>query len=267
MVTTPTLLPARLKAICFDLDNTLLDHTYAERAGLADVRAQYPSIFRDIQHDDFLEHFHAVNERLWHDLAHQRITSEQLRSQRFLQTILLCTDRYTEETLAEKSIELGSAYMQSYGRHWRLIPHAEEVLSAAESIAPIGLITNGFPDQQRAKIARLGWKDRFRVIAISGEIGVMKPHPEIFDYVEARFAEHDAEESAVHEHSDILYIGDSYRSDIEGAKNVGWKTIWFDFFGQTKHTEQHTPAADHIVLSLKELPLLLATINGTSVND
>ncbi len=257
----------RIKAICFDLDNTLLDHTHAERAGLADVRAKYSNVFRDIQHEEFLEVFHRVNEQLWYDLAHERITPSQLRSERFLQTILQCTDRYTEETFAVLSTEIGEYYMQAYSRHWKLIPHAEELLSAAESVAPIGLITNGFPDQQRAKLAHFGWQHRFRVLAISGEVGVMKPHAEIFDYVEARFAEHDEDEAAVHEHSEIVFIGDSYRSDIEGAKAVGWKTIWFDFFGQTIEEKKSMPAADHVVLSLHEIPLLLATLNGTTVND
>jgi FMN phosphatase YigB (HAD superfamily) len=46
----------------------------------------------------------------------------------------------------------------------------------------------------------------------------MKPHPKVFEY---------AQEKTGHPSDDILYVGDSFTSDIKGGSNAGWKTAWF----------------------------------------
>ena len=44
-------------------------------------------------------------------------------------------------------------------------------------------------------------------------------------------------------------IGDNYDADILGAKNAGWRTIFFDRRGDIADT----PAADLVVTSLSEI--------------
>ncbi|MDX1640409.1 MAG: HAD-IA family hydrolase, partial [Balneolaceae bacterium] len=56
------------------------------------------------------------------------------------------------------------------------------------------------------------------LFVITEEIGVMKPHQKVFDV---------ATERAGVEREEILYVGDSYSSDIIGGRNAGWKTAWF----------------------------------------
>jgi putative hydrolase of the HAD superfamily len=46
----------------------------------------------------------------------------------------------------------------------------------------------------------------------------MKPHPKVFDV---------ATERAGVVRDSILYVGDSYSSDIVGGRNAGWTTAWF----------------------------------------
>ena len=46
----------------------------------------------------------------------------------------------------------------------------------------LGLITNNEPVHQRGKLAQVGLSDGFDVVVISGEVGVAKPDPAIFEY-------------------------------------------------------------------------------------
>ncbi len=85
-----------------------------------------------------------------------------------------------------------------------------------------GVITNGIGDHQVEKIGVLGlerWLPKDRII-ISGEVGVAKPYRGIFDIAKERIGYEEGDE--------IYFIGDSMESDIVGAHNAGWKTIWFD---------------------------------------
>ncbi|MBL7993595.1 MAG: hypothetical protein JNN25_19315, partial [Candidatus Kapabacteria bacterium] len=77
-----------LKAIVFDLDNTLLDHSAAEREAISKFLPAYydePSIgtiFKEAP-ERFLAAYRHWNERLWLDLAMERITADELKWQRF----------------------------------------------------------------------------------------------------------------------------------------------------------------------------------------
>ncbi len=58
----------------------------------------------------------------------------------------------------------------------------------------------------------------FEYIAVSSDIGYMKPHPYIFKQTLSNF---DLNNNAI-------YIGDTYKQDIIGAKNTGIKAIWLN---------------------------------------
>ena len=46
----------------------------------------------------------------------------------------------------------------------------------------------------------------------------MKPHPKIFDY---------STQLVGVERSEILYVGDSFTSDVMGGKEAGWQVAWY----------------------------------------
>ena len=68
------------------------------------------------------------------------------------------------------------------------------------------------------KIEQFGFKETARQIVISEEVGVMKPHPKIFD--------HSTELVGV-PRNNILYVGDSITSDVNGGMKAGWKVAWY----------------------------------------
>ena len=97
-----------------------------------------------------------------------------------------------------------------------------DVLDAlvAEPAVSLALVTNGLSEVQRARIDRLGLGRYFGVIAISSELGTAKPAPAIFEIALAGFGA-PAKSSA-------LMVGDSLTSDIQGGRNAGIATCWYN---------------------------------------
>lgn len=67
-------------------------------------------------------------------------------------------------------------------------------------------------------LAEVGLADAFDAIIDSGVVHLEKPGRAIFD--------HTLEVLGVHDVVPI-HIGDSYNADIVGARNAGWRAIWF----------------------------------------
>lgn len=199
------------KFIYFDLDDTLLDHKKAERAGLSDIHDHF-DMFNGMELDLLLDTYHQINKHLWELYGKGEIDRYQLQRRRFEQTfekLSLNTGLYEEA---------GSQYMQYYRNHWEWIAGAK---SAYEKIAEkyeVGLITNGFAETQHLKIKQFDLEATAREIIISEEVGVMKPDPKIFDHATQR---------AGVPREDILYVGDSFTSDVTGGAKAGWKVAWY----------------------------------------
>jgi FMN phosphatase YigB (HAD superfamily) len=84
----------------------------------------------------------------------------------------------------------------------------------------LALITNGLHDVQRPRLENSPIRDFFEMVAISEEIGAAKPDPRFFDYVLQKIGNPSR--------SDVLVIGDSLTSDIQGGMNAGLDTCWYN---------------------------------------
>jgi len=109
--------------------------------------------------------------------------------------------------------------MDAYARHWRLVDGAEEILDFAARQGTVGILSNGFREQQRAKIARFGLERWVRHVVLSEEVGAMKPSRAIFDA---------ALQAAGRPPGRRVYVGDSYATDVVGARSAGWLPILYD---------------------------------------
>jgi HAD superfamily hydrolase (TIGR01549 family) len=96
------------------------------------------------------------------------------------------------------------------------IAGAEEMLDALARRFRLGLIANQGPECRR-RLARLGWLNRFEVVALSEEEGLFKPDPALFRL---------ALERAGVEPPEALMVGDRLDNDIAPASAMGMSTIW-----------------------------------------
>jgi len=199
------------KFIYFDLDDTLLDHKKAERAGLRDVH-QHFDMFEGISEDQLLDTYHHINKGLWEEYGRGDIDRHELHQRRFSETL---GELGLDEKMQE---EAGKVYMNYYRNHWEWIDGAKDAYDKIAKKYEVGIITNGFAETQRLKIDQFQLGETARQIVISEDVGVMKPHPKIFD--------HSTELAGVNR-DEILYVGDSFTSDVTGGAKAGWKVAWY----------------------------------------
>lgn len=200
------------KFIYFDLDDTLLDHKKAEQAGLRDVHKFFDDHFEGIAEDHLIDTYHYINKGLWEEYGKGEIDRHMLHRRRFEETF---KDIGIDEMLYE---EAGKVYMDFYENHWDWLPGAEEAYQRIAEKYKVGIITNGFSETQRLKISKFNFEETASHIVISEDVGVMKPHPKVFDH---------ATKLTGVKRNEILYVGDSFTSDVIGGHKAGWKTAWF----------------------------------------
>lgn len=219
--------------IYFDIDDTLLDHSSAQRAALQDVREAHPAL-QQVSFEELSRVYAQHNHRLWHAYSLGQIDRHALQRHRF-------EDTFAELGLGVSSPEtVGRAYMQAYRRHWRWIPGAEAALKALSQSFRIGFITNGFSETQKKKVADFGLEALAGPVIISEDVGYLKPSPEIFAYAEAQSGAGAAE---------ILYVGDNLVSDIRGGRSAGWQTAWY----APQHTAEANGEASFVFRNFEEL--------------
>lgn len=230
---------SRLKPafIYFDLDDTLLDHLGAERKAQLEVWHTFPEL-QKVSPERWVEMYSTNNRELWEMYGKGEISKHILQEQRFsvpMKALGISTHR---------SVSIGDAYLMTYEKYWAWNDGAHDVLNRIANVYRCGILTNGFEKAQERKFERFGLTpDRF-ILIISERSGFTKPQRGIFDYAAAL---------AKSEPDSLLYIGDNYLSDIEGAHNAGWKTVWFN----PKKTERSINVADATISRFDELLTLL----------
>jgi YjjG family noncanonical pyrimidine nucleotidase len=198
-------------ALLLDLDHTLLDSDASEAlafdhalasAGIADPGRYLPA-------------YTGINRALWARVERAEIAAEQVRIVRFEQLIVTTGIDASPEVLAD-------AFAGGLGAYGELYPGARELLDAlvAEPAVSLALVTNGLSEVQRARIDRLGLGRYFDVIAISSELRTAKPAAAIFEIALAGLG--------APVKSSALMVGDSLSSDIQGGRNAGIATCWYN---------------------------------------
>ncbi len=203
-----------IKFIFFDLDNTLLDHTHAEKIALHQTFENDLKDFVPTDFDSFKLVYHEINTKLWSLYSQSKVSKDEVRLGRF-------RDSLKHFGVTDFDIhKLWENYAHRYKGNWKSIDQSTEILHyLTDKKYRLGIISNGFTELQHDKIRKMGWTHFFESIILSEEIGVQKPDPKIFQ---------SALLSVKLEPSEVIYIGDSYETDINGAKNSGWKSIYFN---------------------------------------
>ncbi len=230
--------------VFFDLDDTLLDHGHAEAAALADIHAALAEHVGHHALDDVRAAYRTSNgPDLWADYGAGRITShdlKRLRSERFLAAVgaeALGADTFSD------------AYLGRYAAHWAWAAGAREAFLAVAACVPVGILTNGFIEQQRGKLARFPEIARAAsVVVISEEAGVAKPHRAAFD---GALAAAERATGLTLAPSDVLLVGDSLASDVSGAVAAGWPAVWVG------GDAARAPAGVRVAATCADLPDLL----------
>ena len=132
---------------------------------------------------------------------------------------------------------MGDEFLRLTNKYFSVLPGAAEVVRELAKKYPLTIISNGFKEVQYYKFAHSGLAECFAHTIISEEVGINKPQPGIFQIA--------LEKNGVGAEEAIM-IGDSYSSDIQGAKNAGIDQIWL-------HQGEADETATYIVSELSEV--------------
>lgn len=201
-----------IQFVYFDLDDTLLDHRHAEQAALSDVREAFEA-FTGIDDATIHQTYRACSDPLWRQYAAGDIEKTDLKRGRFEQLLA----ELGIDTLAAQTVS--DYYLDRYAMHWRFVSGARTAFVRIADRFPVGVLTNGFTEIQTEKFDRFPvLREQSESLVISEETGYMKPHAQVFAHAAA------AADTAPER---ILYVGDSYHSDVQGGRAAGWQVAWF----------------------------------------
>ena len=227
------------KAIFLDCDDTIGDWTTAEHKALQDIYVHYHLNRLYPTFEDYLNAYKPYNLELWGMYGRGEVTKERLHLQRFLKPIEGLP--LTEEVLRDMAHEIGAEFLRLTNKYFCLIPEAQTVVKYLASKYPLTIISNGFKEVQYYKFEHSGLAPFLTHTLISEEVGINKPQPGIFEIALQR--------NGITAQEAVM-IGDSYSSDIAGAKAAGIDQIWI-------HEGETDETATYIVPKITEIMHLL----------
>jgi putative hydrolase of the HAD superfamily len=230
----------RIRAVCFDLDGTLLrdDHVHEVVRRAAREAADTHRLA-----DDFAADAVRALEAYWFGIGESPLLSA-------LPAGALPVDVWAAALRAHGEDDPAAA-AAVYARQVTLEAEAarlyHESLDVLEAVRARGIrtavITNGPSALQRGKLAAVSL-DGFDAVIVSGEVGLSKPHAAIFDLALGALGVAPGE---------ALHVGDNRVADVAGARDAGLTAVWIDRFQDGRTTD----AAHHVIGDLTALlPLL-----------
>lgn len=207
----------KIRHLFFDLDHTLWDFEKNSEICIRQIYEQHVAIFPEhVGFDVFFQKFSTINSAMWNQLDLSQITHEYLRTFRF-QKVLQALNIEIDEHF---SLELNQMLLNLLPHQQHLMDDAFDTLEAlAERDYKLHIISNGYQDIQIKKMKSGGIYHFFDQIITNDIAGARKPGKAIFDFALYR---------ANADISNSLMIGDNLIADIEGAKNAGLRTIYFN---------------------------------------
>lgn len=201
-------------AVLFDLDDTLFDHEHCSRAALWSVRGEHPAL-SGAPWEELRLRYSRLLEEIHVRLLSGELTLQEARRERFRRLFSELGESANDE-LVQRAVD---GYARAYRESWRPLPGAERLLRAVGERAKVAVVTNNLFAEQRDKLRTLGLARYVDELVTSEAVGVAKPDPGIF-----RLALERLECSA----DDAVMVGDSWESDVAGARAAGIRAVWLN---------------------------------------
>lgn len=194
--------------LLFDADETLFH--FDAYAGLQKMFRTFKVDFTRADYDTY----QLLNKPLWDAYQAAEIDAYTLQTRRF--------DAWADR-LEVSSEQLNSQFLQAMAAICEPLPGARDLVHAIKPFVNIGIITNGFTELQHVRLERTGFDEWVDVLVISEEVGIAKPHIDIFEHAFTQMENPPRDR--------ILMVGDNPHSDIQGGMNAGIHTCWLNHHG------------------------------------
>ncbi|MEU9734098.1 HAD family hydrolase [Streptomyces sp. NPDC048002] len=228
-----------IRAVVWDVDDTIFDYTTADRSGMRAHLAAEGLLDRHDGVDEALARWRAFTDAHWARFAAGEASFEGQRRDR--------VRSFLGEPLSDTEAEdWFRRYMGHYEAAWALFPDVLPVLDLLATGYRHAVLSNSSLTVQDRKLRVLGVRDRFEAVLCAAELGVSKPEAGAF------LAACDALDLAPHE---VAYVGDHPEIDGRGAADAGLLSVWID----RGPAPAGGPMGPHRIATLAELPALLGS--------
>lgn len=231
-----------LRAVLWDVDDTLFDHTGSDRTGVT----------RHLEAEGLLARYGTAGRAfsLWREAMEAQFA-------RFLAGEIDFQEHRRERVRAFLGARLDGAaadawfarYVRHYEAAWTLFPDAGPALEAVGRHFRQAVLSNATTAQQWRKLAALGVAGHFEDVLGADLLGCAKPDPGAFRDACARLGLRPGE---------VVYVGDQLETDAVAAQAAGLHGVWLDRTGGTGGTA--VPDGVRRVRGLDELPGLLRPV-------
>ncbi len=215
------------RAVFFDMDDTLFDHSLTCRDALERLR-RTATVLAGRPLDEVWGEYSRLLEAIHPDVVAGRMSVETARRRRFEELARFCGGEVPPGEAERWSTE----YRASYQKFRRPVPGARRVLERLHGRSRIVVVSNNQVEEQEEKLAFLGLRRLVDLLVVSEEVGVGKPDPRIFEVALRR-----AEVSA----AETVMVGDSFPNDVLGARGVGIGAVWFNRFRRPAPADLSVP--------------------------
>ena len=222
-----------IKTILWDVDGTLLDFLAAERAA---IRTLFSVFDLGECTDEMLARYSAINVVFWQRLERNEITRAEVLRGRFEQFF---SEYGLDTSIAE---QFNERYQLTLGDTIVYRDDSLDILRALKGKVKQYVVSNGTIVAQTKKLKNSKIGEIMDGVFLSEKLGVEKPDKGFFDKV--------FDEIGVDDLNEVMIIGDSLTSDIQGGMNAGIQTCWYN----PDHLDLPDQyRVDHIVFDLHEV--------------
>ena len=199
-----------VRAISFDLDDTLYDNVPVMRAAEAAAYAKLCKLFPVAASWSQAE----WAQRRWQLMQTDADLAADMTLLRLATLRLGLMQLGIDSKQAEAGAEQVFAVFMDYRNRVDVPAHSHQLLRALGQHYPLIAISNGNVDTQA-----IGLRDYFTHVIQPGEGRRGKPYPDMFAAAQQAYPHLRA--------AQWLHVGDSPVADVLGAQRMGWQTAWF----------------------------------------
>ena len=189
----------------------------------------------------FYDAYWEANIDLWGRYSRGEITRDYLIVERFRRPLSVGQGLEVTEAFC---LEMSDRFLDFCSNKPGLVDGARELMNYLRGKGyRMHMCSNGFHEVQYKKLAACGLRNYFDTIILSEDAGVNKPSPLYFDYA--------LRVSGASRETTVM-IGDNLQTDIIGARDAGFDTIFFN-----RWCVDPSDIPTHTVMSLREIEGIL----------
>ena len=200
-----------IKVILWDVDGTLLDFKKSEYAA---IKKCFEIFNLGSCTDEMIGEYSKINKKYWEKLERGELTKQEILVMRFEEFFRL------ENIKTDCASDFNREYQKWLGETICFCDESYELLMSLKGKVKQYAVTNGTKAAQDRKLQKSGLLTVFDKVFISEEVGCEKPGIGFFEKV--------WENIGHYEKNEVLIVGDSLTSDMQGGNNAKILCCWYN---------------------------------------